>query len=1065
MRQAVGQVARQAHLLARALIGLSLAVLLAFAALGWRLAEGPIELPLLARAIETHGATPGGVRLEVGQASVAWDGLRSSGLTPLQLRLSGVRILGPDGALRAALPDAAASLSLPWLLRGHLAPSRLELHAPELRLRRDAEGGVSVQLAAGPVAETPPGTARLEDLLAEMMRPPSEATPLGALSLIAITGAHVAVEDARLGVTWSLEEAGIELRRGASGGIAARFGAGLRLGAERIPLAGSGEAQGVSQGESQGESQRAPVELTLRLSLPELHPAALAGIAPPLAPLAALDAPARLDLAVRLGADGVVRDGRVTLDAGAGAIALGAGRRVPIASLDAVAEWRPEGVRLTRAALRLDGPGAPLLRAEGMAARRVEGWRARGTLALDAVPLAHLARWWPEGLGAGERDWILANITDGVARNGAWMIEAEAAADLSDPHLVALHGTLDVEDATVHWLRPIPPAEGARGRVRFDLREVTVEVAGGRQSGTQVAVREGTVLRFLLPEGGMPSAEMQVALGGPVPDVLGVLQHPRLRLFERRPVPVRNPQGQAEGRLTLGFPLLAALTVEEMRIAATAQLRQLRVAEAVMGRALDRGSLDLAVDNNGLRVAGTANVAEIPARLAVEMDFRAGPPGQVVQRESVTARATTQQLAALGLLHEDLARGTVALEVRAERRRGGQGRVTLRADLRDAALAIEPLSWSKPAGQNAGADAVLRLAGDTLEAVESFRIEAPSLLLRGNAAFARGARLDRVSINEGRIEDSRFGGEARPPARPGAPWTVTLRGQVLDLRRMMAEETPQGAPPPPPAEPGPAISLDGRFERVLLGPGRELAGVEARVALDGRGVLREGRFAGRTATRAPFEVAITPEDRGRALRVTAEDAGALLQAFGVLRSLQGGRLEVTGRYAHNAPGAPLTGTAEMSDFAVMNAPSFAKLLQAMTLYGLLDALSGPGVGFARLVAPFTLTPDTLALDEARAFSASLGLTARGSLDRRRQRIAMEGTIVPAYLINTLLGNLPIVGRLFSPETGGGLFAATWQLRGPMEDPQVSVNPLAALTPGILRGIFGTSLPQPDAPAP
>jgi len=1059
VRQAVGQVARQAHLAARALIGLSLAVLLALAALGWRLAQGPIELPVLARAIEAQGTAPGGIRLEVGQASVAWDGLRSSGLTPLQLRLSGVRILGPDGALRAALPDAAVSLSLPWLLRGEIAPSRLELRAPELRLRRDAEGHVAVELAAGPVAETPPGTARLEDLLAEMMRPPTEATPLGALSLVVITGAHLTVEDARLGVTWSLDEAGVELRRLPVGGITGRFGAMLRLGAERIPLAGSGEAHGDSQG--------APAELALRLSLPELHPAALAALAPPLAPLAALDAPARLDLAARLGADGVVREGRVTLGAGAGAIVLGADQRLPIAALDAVAEWRPEGVRLTRAALRLDGPGAPLLRAEGLLSRSVEGWRARGTLALDALPLAHLARWWPAGLGAGERDWILANITAGTARNGAWMIEAEAAADFADPRLVALHGTLDVEDATVHWLRPIPPAEGARGRVRFDLREVTVEVAGGRQSGTQVAVRDGTLLRFLLPEDGMPTAEMQVAVGGPVADVLAVLQHPRLRLFERRPVPVRNPQGQAEGRLTLGFPLLAALTVEEMRIAATAQLRQLRVAEAVMGRALDRGSLDLAVDNDGLRVAGTAHIAEIAARIAVEMDFRAGPPGQVVLRENVTARATTQQLAALGLLHEDLARGTVALDVRGERRRNGQGRVTLRADLRDAALAIEPLSWSKPAGQNAGADAVLRLSGDNLEAVESFRIEAPSLLLRGNAAFARGARLERVSINEGRLEDSRFGGEARPPTRPGAPWTVTLRGQVLDLRRMMAEETPQGGaqPPPPPAEPGPAISLDGRFERVLLAPGRELAGVEARVALDGRGVMREGRLAGRTGPQAPFEATITPEGRGRALRLVAQDAGALLHAFGVLRNLQGGRLEVTGRYAHNGPGAPLTGTAEMSDFAVLNAPSFAKLLQAMTLYGLLDALAGPGVGFARLVAPFTLTPDTLSLDEARAFSASLGLTARGSLDRRRQRIAMEGTIVPAYLINTLLGNLPIIGRLFSPETGGGLFAATWQLRGPLDDPQVSVNPLAALTPGILRGIFGSSLPMPDAPAP
>jgi hypothetical protein len=79
---------------------------------------------------------------------------------------------------------------------------------------------------------------------------------------------------------------------------------------------------------------------------------------------------------------------------------------------------------------------------------------------------------------------------------------------------------------------------------------------------------------------------------------------------------------------------------------------------------------------------------------------------------------------------------------------------------------------------------------------------------------------------------------------------------------------------------------------------------------------------------------------------------------------------------------------------------------------------------------------------------------------------IEGTIVPAYLFNTLLGNLPIIGRLFSPEAGGGVFAATYRIQGPLADPQVVINPLAALTPGFLRGLFGLFSGGPDdAPRP
>ena len=80
--------------------------------------------------------------------------------------------------------------------------------------------------------------------------------------------------------------------------------------------------------------------------------------------------------------------------------------------------------------------------------------------------------------------------------------------------------------------------------------------------------------------------------------------------------------------------------------------------------------------------------------------------------------------------------------------------------------------------------------------------------------------------------------------------------------------------------------------------------------------------------------------------------------------------------------------------------------------------------------------------------------AKGRFLRRERMIDVEGTVVPAYFFNQLLGNIPLVGRLFSPERGGGVFAATYRLRGPSADPTVTLNPLAALTPGFLRGVFG-----------
>ena len=97
-------------------------------------------------------------------------------------------------------------------------------------------------------------------------------------------------------------------------------------------------------------------------------------------------------------------------------------------------------------------------------------------------------------------------------------------------------GSVEAEDVTVHWLRPIPPAERARGRASFALDAITIDIAAAQQSGTGIVVREGSVrIAFDTdPE----TAEIALVAAGPLADVWALLRHPRLHLFERRPPPI-----------------------------------------------------------------------------------------------------------------------------------------------------------------------------------------------------------------------------------------------------------------------------------------------------------------------------------------------------------------------------------------------------------------------------------------------------------------------------------------------------------------------------------------------
>ena len=755
---------------------------------------------------------------------------------------------------------------------------------------------------------------------------------------------------------------------------------------------------------------------------------------------------------------------------------LGLGQGLDIAEALIEASGTPEDFRLEALRLVLPSPraGAPpsTITAAADIRREAAAWRVAGELALDQIAFIDVPTLWPEGVAPKPRKWMVENMLGGVGQEGQWRFDL-ALPDGQAPQIRALSGRALASRVTVQWVAPIPPVIEASGEAQFGPDTIIVTLNGGRQaradgSASGLEVTGGT-LRFHDLARPIEQADLQLHLAGSLPDLMTVLRHPRLHLFDRRPLELVVAEGSHVTRLNLNFPMLEDIPAESVRVRAESRLSNLRLGRALLGRELTQVQAELLLENERLRVQGSGNLLGAPLRLVTEMDLRPGPATGVLSRETVQGTLSARQLAQLGLDLGDVLGGAVAIDARTERRRNGQGIVTLRGDLAPASLALPAARWSKAQGSPGSAEVVVRLQGDTMMGLDNGRLDVLDLSLRGRAVVTRG-RIERFEIAESQFGGSRFQGDVRAPAQPGAPWQTTLRGPLLDLRPIFAER--RGATEAPAeAATSPPMVLEARFDRVTLGEGRELLGVQGRAVVDERSVLRQGFLRGRTGTASgAFELVVAPRAQGRSLRLTAEDGGAVLRALDGISSIEGGRLNLNGGWASNAVNAALTGTAELEGFVVRGAPAIGKLLQAMTLYGLVDALQGgAGLSFNRAHVPFSMNREVLTLNDAHAFSPSLGLTVRGRVLREADMIDLEGTIVPAYMINTVLGNLPLVGRLFSPEPGGGLFATAFRVQGPAADPQVQVNPLSTITPGFLRGLFGLAQepvsvsPQPPGP--
>ena len=167
----------------------------------------------------------------------------------------------------------------------------------------------------------------------------------------------------------------------------------------------------------------------------------------------------------------------------------------------------------------------------------------------------------------------------------------------------------------------------------------------------------------------------------------------------------------------------------------------------------------------------------------------------------------------------------------------------------------------------------------------------------------------------------------------------------------------------------------------------------------------------------------------------------------------------------------LAGTAVIDDVVVHNSPVLGKLLQAITLYGLVDALRGPGMTFSRIVAPYRYDGADLILNDARAANPSLGLTAQGRIGLvigagLDQRDDCAGVFLQFDAGTTAAGGQAVQPgegwRACSPRGSG------WMGRSTI--PSLSLNPISALTPGFLRDIFSifdkpAATPGPPAKSP
>ncbi|MBT5414021.1 MAG: hypothetical protein HOK81_05415, partial [Rhodospirillaceae bacterium] len=617
----------------------------------------------------------------------------------------------------------------------------------------------------------------------------------------------------------------------------------------------------------------------------------------------------------------------------------------------------------------------------------------------------------------------------------------------------------------VQYIEGLPLVEGVNGRAEFDENSFDLFLETGRLS--KLTLHEGTI--NLKDLSGDTTGDFAFRVSGPISDTLWVIDHDPLNYAKKLEVDPSDVQGDVAFDLNLSFPLIQSLLLDDIQIGVVADLSNISWRQALLGLDATEGELHLALDNKAMEVDGRMRLGSTPAELSWKENFPASAP--IATELSLRATVDDVGRAEAGMDFSPILIGSTPLEVDLSSAGRGAATVEIRADLTQASLVLEDFDWRKERGVAGSAEARLTIENGALIDLPALTVIGGGLRVVGDLDFVADNAFSGANFSELSFGDNRLNGSVH---LVDDGYAVLLRGESLDASPFFEEEEDDSKTKDATDEALPPLSLDIAVDRLKLGPKRNLGQTTAvleRDALAWRRVIVEAEMIGETAEARPkLDIRFAPVPEGQELTVLAEDAGVALRTLDLIDNVIGGTMAITGKKASADPEAPLEGKVLVENYRVVDAPVLARLLTLASLSGMVDTLSGKGIQFDQFNAPFVYDQGVITITEATSRGSEIGITLKGTIDTNTNMADLDGLVVPAYTINSILAGIPLLGDLLVGEKGGGIFAATYSIEGPLDDLDIGVNPLAALTPGFLRNIFnifdgGGTAPKEDPNAP
>jgi hypothetical protein len=502
--------------------------------------------------------------------------------------------------------------------------------------------------------------------------------------------------------------------------------------------------------------------------------------------------------------------------------------------------------------------------------------------------------------------------------------------------------------------------------------------------------------------------------------------------------------GTVTGNVKADIPLQKDIASNRLDWRVTLDYEGLSLANPVDNQKISDANGSIVIEPHKAVINASARLNGMPAEInLVEPLGKDGPPRD--RKVQLVLDDKAREAIAPGL--SSLISGTIKVNLDAD---GDRQKVT--ADLTGAQLDIPWVGWSKGPGVAANLSFSLDKSKG-VSTLSDFKLAGQSFAINGAVTLADGnfssARFGAVRLN--RDDDI-----AVSIKRTGKSFAIDITGNALDARPLIKQFTSDVGSGGKPTSGSTPVSVNLDVKALTGFGGEQLSGVllsysGASSQIDGMSVTAMTKSGGAVSVRN------STDGSQHSLQMQSADAGALLRFLNIYDHMQGGTIRLA---MSDSGGGPMSGKIDASNFWVVNEPKLASIVSTTPpgddrslSQAVKRDIDTSRVQFERGSAQIEKGPGYLKIVNGVLRGPLIGTTFQGTLYDQNGNMAMTGTFMPAYGLNRIFGEIPIFGAILGNGRDRGLIGVTYKLNGDAKKPNLQINPLSVIAPGIFRSIF------------